>query len=180
VAPGRRGRGHAAPPSPTGLPVSCIGAHRTRASPQCRTPHLRNGALPTIQTCGLRSRPTRPAPHHALARCLQICIGSIRAPPKFRPNARPLVRRELFQMMHTEVTPMGEAEPEVQRTLALASAPSGTGGEGPPHSVPGLKASTMRRLGDVLRADYAKLVQEPVPEALLAVLGLGNAPRRPT
>jgi hypothetical protein len=75
---------------------------------------------------------------------------------------------------------MGEAEPKVQGALALASAPSGTGGEGPPPSDPGLKASTMRRLGDILRADYARLVQEPVPEALLAVLGLGNDPRRPT
>jgi hypothetical protein len=75
---------------------------------------------------------------------------------------------------------MGEAEPEVQGALALASAPSGTGGEGPPPSDPGLKSSTMRRLGEILRADYAQLVQEPVPDALLAVLGLGNGPKRPS
>ena len=75
---------------------------------------------------------------------------------------------------------MRAVEPDTQGALALASSPSGTGGEGPPPSDPGLKGSTMRRLGDILRADYAQIVQEPVPEALLAVLGLASDPRRPS
>lgn len=75
---------------------------------------------------------------------------------------------------------MGTAKPDAQGALALALSPGGTGGEGPPPSDPGLKGSTMRRLGDVLRADYAQIVKEPVPEALLAVLGLASNPRRPT
>jgi hypothetical protein len=62
---------------------------------------------------------------------------------------------------------------EAQGALALASAPSGTGSGGHEPPDPKLKRSTMTRLGQVLRNEYAPLMQEPIPEALLALLNPG-------
>jgi hypothetical protein len=50
---------------------------------------------------------------------------------------------------------MGEEAKEVQGALALASAPSGSGGGVRRPTDPKLKRSTMIRLGQVLRTEYA-------------------------
>ncbi|QRM34952.1 hypothetical protein JO965_42595 (plasmid) [Microvirga sp. VF16] len=74
---------------------------------------------------------------------------------------------------------MGEDAPETQGALALASAPGGTGGGRRPPD-PKLKRSTMTRLGQVLRSEYASVIKEPVPDALLALLQPGQDPSRPS
>lgn len=63
---------------------------------------------------------------------------------------------------------MDEVAAELQGPVALASAPGGTGGHRPLD--PRLKRTALDRLGQVLRNDYVSVVQEPVPEALLALL----------
>lgn len=74
---------------------------------------------------------------------------------------------------------MGEEAPEVQGTLALASAPSGTGGGGRRPPDPRLKRSTMTRLGQVLRSEYASVIQEPIPGSLLALLNIKGDRKQP-
>jgi hypothetical protein len=59
---------------------------------------------------------------------------------------------------------MGEEAKEVQGALALASAPSGSGGGDRRPSDPKLKRSTMIRLGQVLRTEYASVIQGPIQE----------------
>jgi Anti-sigma factor NepR len=75
---------------------------------------------------------------------------------------------------------MGEEATEVQGALALASAPSGTGGSGRRPPDPKLKRSTMIRLGQVLRSEYASVIQEPIPEALLALLSMESDEKQPS